>query len=95
MGFLWPGLIGTWCCLGGSRHSLTFPLDLDTSTKLLHQPAVSPIPSGVMMFGCCSHSNSSLKGFCSKQATLSGAPGMGCCLVLPEMKTFHQSIPFC
>ena len=38
-------------------------------TNLLHHSAVSPMHSGVMMFCCCSLSNSSLNGFCSAYAT--------------------------
>ena len=66
---LWTGHISTWFSLARSRHSMTFPLDLGTSTKLLPHSAVSSTPSGDMLPCYVSHSNSSLKGVCSAKVT--------------------------
>ena len=59
---LWTGHMRAWFSLARYRHSLTFPLDLGTSTKPLHHSTVLSTPSGVIMSCCWIHSNSSLKG---------------------------------
>ena len=64
VGPLWTGLISAWLSPALSRHSLTFPLGFGTSTKLLHHPATSSMPSSVVMSCFRSHSNSSLKNIC-------------------------------
>ena len=63
------GFINAWFSHTGSKHSLTLPLALGTSTKLLYYSDISSIPSGAIMSCCCSLSNSSLNGFCSAYAT--------------------------
>ena len=69
LGPLCMGLISAWFSCAGSKHSLTLPLALDTSTKLLHHSDISLTPSGAIMSCCCSLSNSYLNGFCNTYAT--------------------------
>ena len=71
---LCTGLISAWFNHAGSRHSLTLPLPLGTSAKLLHHSDVSFTSRGAIISCWCSISNSSWNGFCNVYATcLSGA----------------------
>ena len=63
------GLINAWFTCAGSKHNLTLPLALGTSTKLLHHSDSLSSPIGTIMACCCCLSNSSLNGFCSAYAT--------------------------
>ena len=83
VGPLWSGLISMWFSLHGNRHSLIFPLGLSTSTMLLHHTIVSSMPSVDLW-----------RTFMVHRLSILGAPGMFCCLVLPAVKMFHQSILF-
>ena len=67
------GLINAWFNHAGSKHNMTLPLTLSTNTKLVHHSDISSTPSGVIISSCCSLSNSSLNGFCSRYATHLGA----------------------
>ena len=68
VGPLWTNLISTWLSLAGSRHSLTLPLGVGASTKLLYHSAISSMPKGVIISCCWSLSNSSLNVFWSAYA---------------------------
>ena len=59
MGPLCTGLISAWFNCAGSRHSLTLPLALGTSTKLLHHSEVSLTSRDAIMSCCSSLFNSS------------------------------------
>ena len=76
VGPLCIGLISAWFNHTGSKHSLTFPLALGTSRKLLHHSDVSSTPSGAVMCCFCSLSNSS-KGFWSAYAMHLGGTWYG------------------
>ena len=60
--------LSAWFSQAGSRHNLTFPFALGTSTKLLHYSEVSSTPRGAIMSCFCTLLNSSLNGFHSAYA---------------------------
>ena len=89
MGPLWNCHLIHWLSIAGSKHNLTFPFGFGTSTLLLHQSAVSFMPIGVMISSWCSHSSSSLNGFCNVQTTCHG----GGCYSLLLCFTFCETLP--
>ena len=89
IGPLWTGLISAWLTLAGSRHNLTFPFSFGTNTKLLHDSAVSFLPSGAIISYYCSHSNSSLNDLAVHMLHILEVSGMDCYLVWPVMKMYH------
>ena len=70
---LCTGLISAWFSQAGSKHSLTLPLALGTTTKLLHHSDTSSTPKGVFISCHCSLSSSSWNGFCNTYATCRGS----------------------
>ena len=87
-GPLLTGYVNAWLNFDGSRHSLTFSSGFGTPTKLLHH-SVSSIPMGVIISYCCSHSRSSLTGFCNVQTIYIGDAWYG--LISPLMCNKHVS----
>ena len=77
VGPLWTSLTRTSLSFAGSRHSLTLPLGLGMSMKLLHHSTISSMPKGVIMSCCWSLYNSCLNGFCSAYATCHGGTCYG------------------
>ena len=82
IGPLCIGLINTWLSHTGSKHSHTLPFALGTNTKLLHHSAILSTPRGAMMSISCSHSSSSLNGFCNAYAMHLGGAWYGLLLGL-------------
>ena len=86
VGPLCIGLISAWFKHAGSRHNVTFPLALGTSTKLLHLSDVSLTPQGAIMSCFCSLYNSSLKDFEVYMPCILEVLGMAYYLALAIMK---------
>ena len=87
VGPLCISLINAWLSCAGSKHSCTLPFALGTTTKLLHHSAISSTPSGAMMSSSCSHSSSSLNGFCNAYATRLGGAWYGLLSGLSSLNT--------
>ena len=82
VGPLCIGLINAWLSHAGSKHSHTIPFALGTNTKLLHHSTILSTPRGAMMSISCSHSSSSLNGFCNAYAMHLGGTWYGLLLGL-------------
>ena len=90
IGPLSMGLINVWSSHAESKHSLTLPLALGTSTKLLHHLDISSTPSGAVISCCCSLSNSFWTASLVHMLHILVAPGMPCYPVLAVRKMCLQ-----
>ena len=87
--------MSAWLSFKGFRQSHIFKLDLGTSTKLLHQSAVSSIPNAGMFHCFFSCSTSFLIGSCNRYDTChNGIWYVFCTIFYPRMKMYFKSIQY-